>query len=224
MDSTITIAPEYAVSAGDIRRITPEYAITAEDIRRFRPDADTHNRECPECGKVARMLSEAYSENNRRNERPATAEEVKEVTAARELGATPEQLARIRTILEERNAATRELSSLRSQVAALQGEDIQGDDPRLIPFWVSAAREATAAGYCPEYDRIAQMAGGPSRDDLAEAGHLTDTYRVRVRVYGYVKVEASSYDDAYEIVGDYDIDDIDEWEDITTIGADIVED
>lgn len=133
----------------------------------------------------------AYIENDRRNERMATADEIKEVTAARELGATPEQLRRIRGILEERNDALASVQRLQREVERLSG-DVKGDDPRLITFWVTAAREATAAGYCPEYDRIAEMAGGPSRETLTEQGHLTNTYRVIVAVTAYHEVEVNA--------------------------------
>lgn len=39
-------------------------------------------------------------------------------------------------------------------------------DERLRPMFVNAARIATAADFCHEYDRIANAVGAPSRDEL----------------------------------------------------------
>jgi hypothetical protein len=39
----------------------------------------------------------------------------------------------------------------------------EGDDPRLAEFWDKAQRYAESAGFCSEFDRIAEALGGPGR-------------------------------------------------------------
>lgn len=188
------------------------YVISAADLAQYGPASTEHNARCDSCGTAARILEDAYAEevsrsealayaeNDTRNERLASPNEIKEVTAARALGATTEQLARIRAILEERNTALNRASALQERVNALQGEEIMGDDPRLLQFWIKAAREATDAGYCPEYDRIADAAGGPTRNELREQGYLSQNYIAIVKVTRYleVEVEAENEGDAME--------------------------
>lgn len=53
--------------------------------------------------------------------------------------------------------------------AASQDEPEQitdASDPRLREIWKRAAAVAAAEGYCPEYDRIAQQIGAPTREEL----------------------------------------------------------
>jgi hypothetical protein len=62
-----------------------------------------------------------------------------------------------------------------------------GSDVTYLPILLAAAKEADEAGYCEVYDNIAQAIGGPTRQDLRDAGLLTRAFTVEVsrtvRVY-----------------------------------------
>lgn len=63
---------------------------------------------------------------------------------------------------EERTLA--EVAQLRAEVNRLRNEQItDGGDPRLETFWENAQEAANEANFCSEYDRIAEMIGGPTR-------------------------------------------------------------
>jgi hypothetical protein len=51
-------------------------------------------------------------------------------------------------------------------------------DVRHLPLWIAAARAADEADHCSEYDGIAIAVGGPTRDDLRNAGLLDSTFLV----------------------------------------------
>jgi len=46
------------------------------------------------------------------------------------------------------------------------GEQIKGDDPRLVSFWIEAALIANRTKQCEVYDKIAKELGGPTRAEL----------------------------------------------------------
>ena len=83
-------------------------------------------------------------------------------------------------------------------------------DVAHLPLWISAAQAADEAGYCPVYDEIARTVGGPTRQDLRDAGLLTRNFTVEVtrnvRVYvdlaqsTSVTVDAANLADAREMV------------------------
>lgn len=54
------------------------------------------------------------------------------------------------------------------------GEEIITDplDPRIVHFFVAAAKAADDAGHCEEYDNIAEEAGLPTRKGLRRAGAM----------------------------------------------------
>lgn len=51
-------------------------------------------------------------------------------------------------------------------------------DVRHLPLWIAAARAADDADHCGEYDAIAINVGGPTRDDLRNAGLLDSEFTV----------------------------------------------
>jgi len=51
-------------------------------------------------------------------------------------------------------------------------------DVRHLPLWIAAAQAADEAGYCPVYDEIASTVGGPTREDLRDAGLLQRNFQV----------------------------------------------
>lgn len=77
-------------------------------------------------------------------------------------------------------------------------EDIDPKDPRVAHIWRKASRIATSAGFCTEYDRIADALG------LPEIEFDYDGY-VSVRVSAYVSVPVSGTATRSEIAdGDLD--------------------
>jgi hypothetical protein len=62
--------------------------------------------------------------------------------------------------------------------------DIEPKDPRVAHIWRKAARIATAAGFCTEYDRIADALGLPEVE-FDYSGYVS------VRVSAYVSVPVS---------------------------------
>jgi hypothetical protein len=52
-------------------------------------------------------------------------------------------------------------------------------DVRHLALWIAAARAADDADHCGEYDAIAINVGGPTRDDLRNAGLLDSEFTVR---------------------------------------------
>jgi hypothetical protein len=72
----------------------------------------------------------------------------------------------------------RELTDEPTTVAAYAEESLTASDVRHLPLWIAAARAADEADHCGEYDQIARAVGGPSRDDLRDAGFLDSTFTV----------------------------------------------
>jgi hypothetical protein len=62
--------------------------------------------------------------------------------------------------------------------------DIEPKDPRVAHIWRKAARIATGAGFCTEYDRIADALGLPEVE-FDYSGYVS------VRVSAYVSVPVS---------------------------------
>ncbi len=59
--------------------------------------------------------------------------------------------------------ATERMTILSERVTALRDEQLEGGDARLTEFWSKAERVASHAGFCSEYDRMADALGGPAR-------------------------------------------------------------
>lgn len=59
--------------------------------------------------------------------------------------------------------ATERMTILSERVTAYRNEQIEGSDARLTDFWSKAERVASNAGFCSEYDRMADALGGPAR-------------------------------------------------------------
>lgn len=119
------------------------------------------------------------------------------------------------------------IGALEDEARRLRFEQIDGSDNRLTEFWTKAQRVAEGAGFCSEFDRIAEALGGPSRQ-LSWSGSTTVmvTVPVSVPIYGVatpdeVQNHTMTYDiDNYDILsalkeqvdsmGTYDID---QWHD-----------
>lgn len=81
---------------------------------------------------------------------------------------------------EERTLA--EVEQLRAEVHRLRQEQItEGGDPRLEQFWERAMEAANEANFCSEYDRLADMMGGPTRSVTYDVD-VTVTLRSSVMV------------------------------------------
>jgi hypothetical protein len=76
--------------------------------------------------------------------------------------------------------STERIESMRVQVASLSAQ-VEGSDPRLTEFWAQAKRVADNAGFCTEFDRIAQALGGPVRQ-LDWSGEVDVTFTLTVSV------------------------------------------
>lgn len=71
------------------------------------------------------------------------------------------ELARAEAAVAEAQA---KLAALEAENARLRTEQItDGSDPRLEDFWEKGGRIADAAGFCEEYDRIADALNGTPR-------------------------------------------------------------
>ena len=91
------------------------------------------------------------------------------------------------------------IAELEERLRAAQAEQItNGADPRLERFWERAGRIADAAGFCDQYDRMADELGGPSRErDWEVIVEVTATIRLSVNV------TARDEDDAHSSARDY---------------------
>jgi hypothetical protein len=75
-------------------------------------------------------------------------------------------------VLRRREAQQAEMiKNLERRIETLSADITDGADSRLIPFWGLASENADEAGFCPEYDRMAEMMNGVRR---------TKTYSVRL--------------------------------------------
>jgi hypothetical protein len=77
-----------------------------------------------------------------------------------------------------------EASAERAWASVNGSEDIDPKDPRVAHIWRKASRIATSAGFCTEYDRIADALGLPEIEFDYEGS-------VSVRVSAYVTVPVS---------------------------------
>lgn len=107
------------------------------------------------------------------------------------LGATADQRAKLRQIVEERQAAQAEVTRLAAEVTRLGQPITDAEDTRVLGLFASAAEEADRQGYCSTYEQIAGAVGIPGRDRLRELGALPQRrFRFEVRVTAYVTVDA----------------------------------
>jgi hypothetical protein len=115
------------------------------------------------------------------NERPATPEEVTEATAVRKaegLGASPEQLTRLRALIQ----SERELMQLKRKLN--EPEEITAYDERIRPMLVDLAHLAEERGFCSEFDLVLEHIGAPSRAELGGGtpGHVHVDVTISVTV------------------------------------------
>jgi hypothetical protein len=91
-----------------------------------------------------------------------------------------------------------ETSAERAWASVNGSEDIDPKDPRVAHIWRKASRIATSAGFCTEYDRIADALGLPEIE-FDYSGYVS------VRVSAYVSVPVSGTATRREIAdGDVD--------------------
>src|SRR4249919_2957638 len=62
---------------------------------------------------------------------------------------------------------------------SVPNSNADGKDIRLLGLMIEAAKIAEAEDYCYQYDRIAEMIGTWTRDELRDAGLLSREYSVR---------------------------------------------
>lgn len=87
--------------------------------------------------------------------------------------------------IEELTAIKLERAKLQGRITELSEPVTRGNDERLVEFWNLAADAANEAGFCPEYDRIAEAMGGVSREDM------TIDYTVDLQIVANVSVNIS---------------------------------
>ena len=181
------------------------------------------------------MLTDAYSEKFARalqvvgNEPlPALVPEFDQDTEAafvqaELLGATADQRAKLRAIVTARiNAeralteSTRQLASVRQQLATANEDILDGHDPRTMQLFANTGAVADKQGLCSVYDQIARDSLIPTRPELANAGYVGEgasrdyyvTVSVSVNVSTSISVTASDEDEAARMVSDMDHRDI----------------
>ncbi|MBN9605005.1 MAG: hypothetical protein J0G30_00125 [Actinomycetales bacterium] len=118
--------------------------------------------------------------------------------------------AKLRAIIQAKTHAEREVERLRTEVETLRTARVAARDPRARQIWIDAARAATDAGRCHEYDDLVERIGGFTRDELRDAGELDRAYRVRTHVTVEVNltIDAFDEDDAISRVDALDLGDI----------------
>lgn len=88
-----------------------------------------------------------------------------------------------------REAIIEMLTRAQARIATLSAQ-VEGSDPRLETFWADAKRIADHAGFCTEFDRIAQALGGPVRQlDWSGVVEVEITLTVAVPVGGTASPE-----------------------------------
>lgn len=134
---------------------------------------------------------------------------------AEALNATFAQREKLRAIITERRDAQRELAEerkttieLRDELTRLRTEQItDGSDSRLTEFWERAQQNASDANYCGEYDRMAELLGGPGRSRDFEVT-VSVTFDVQVHVNAQneddakAQVDGMSHVDIEDVIGD----------------------
>jgi hypothetical protein len=77
------------------------------------------------------------------------------------------------------------LSDLRSRIASLENERIDVNDPRIAHHWRKASRIASNAGFCSEYERVAESIGlEPVEHRFSGTATLAVTVHVPIDVVG----------------------------------------
>jgi hypothetical protein len=109
-----------------------------------------------------------------------------------------------------------EASAERAWASVNGSEDIDPKDPRVAHIWRKASRIATSAGFCTEYDRIADALGLPEVE-FDYSGYVS------VRVSAYVSVPVSGTATRREIA-DGDVDwSIDNDDIVSELNSDTIE-
>jgi hypothetical protein len=85
--------------------------------------------------------------------------------------------------LTERYSA--HLTELRDRIASLEGGRIDVNDPRIAHHWRKASRIASGAGFCSEYERVAESIGlEPVEHRFSGTATLAVTVHVPIDVVG----------------------------------------
>lgn len=110
---------------------------------------------------------------------------------------------RVEEVLEELRIARERAEANQREAVRLRDEQItRGDDDRLVEFWAIAEKNANDAGFCSEYDRMADMMGGTGRErDWNIQGSIT------VTIPFSMNVSATSEDNARDEINDYGMSD-----------------
>ena len=114
------------------------------------------------------------------------------------------------------------IRELEAEVQTLRHRTFSRYDESMRPMFAHAARVAQFAGFCSEYDRIAEAVGGPSRDDLSGEANVSFEFTVPVTLTRVVHVtvtgsgddESDAWDNVdsdaiSEALEDYEYDDYD---------------
>lgn len=112
---------------------------------------------------------------------------------------------KLRELIEAKNAAelalktqARELEIWKNQAKYNEGADVaslDATDTRTWHLFAEAARIAEREEYCSEYDRIAELGGVPTRDQLRDHGLLATAGRVAVSISFVVYVDVDDIED-----------------------------
>lgn len=94
----------------------------------------------------------------------------------------PAKAAKLRGIIKARANAEREVARLQAENAELRTAPVPAHDIRMRHIWIAAARAAQDEEYCDQYDMIASLVGGVTREELRDAGDLDRTYQVRTHI------------------------------------------
>jgi hypothetical protein len=170
------------VSALYVEGFGPMSADEAKDALATVERLNTENREL--VAKVTELEANAIATHERNHENAVTVAE-----------SFREEIERLR---ETNNAQRVELDRLRFA-------DMEADDPRLAHLWEKAYRYASSAGFCAEFERIADALGIPQQE-IAWTGtaYIDVTVSVPVPVSGMANR-------AYINDGDVEVEDVDKY-------------
>lgn len=196
---------------------SPYYPVWEDDPTAFRDHAHRY----PD-GIAARIMDEAYAANEEFNNVQAVREsaggprayeptpvrddlrdnlvgESKDEQQARTIGATDEQLARLRALVSaerENVRMAREIIELRDRLNQYRDEQISSYDERIRPMLEDLAELAERRGFCSEFDLVLDHIGAPSRDELLPENDYLAT--VVVSFPFTVSIQGRSQDDAWD--------------------------
>ncbi len=148
----------------------------------------------------------AYRENETRSTVDST--DFKLEAEATAVGATAEQLQRLRSLAEDSRdliRVRRELEEARTRLAALESDEITRYDERIRPMLEDLAALAERRGFCGEFDLVLEHIGAPSREDLKPT---PTTFRYCLDVVLHVDLTGDEDEDMTDLIrrAIYDLD------------------